>query len=177
MESISSPQNSILTGWSSAGEDGWSLPVSDVTFDFGGEEGEYELCMVKDGKIVTKFRGNPNKFFCIRLTGVGGSLRSEFGVTVEGDVNGSAESGLEMKVFGNVNGPANAGLGMTCGDVAGNASAGMSLSESAGFFQQRKHCRPWPPAGLRSCAGRWKNLQTVTRSAAAAPHPGRLPQR
>ena len=56
-------------------------------------------------------------------------------------------------------------------------SAGMSMSESAGFFQQRKHCRPWPPAGLRSCAGRWKNLQTVTRSAAAAPHPGRLPQR
>ncbi len=110
------------------GLDGYSLPVSEESFDFGGAEGSYEIVFVRDGKIIANFIGDPNARVNLIVNGVGGSLKSELNVTVNGDVCGPATSGLGMTVNGDVNGDAHAGLELTCWDVAGNAEAGLGLN-------------------------------------------------
>ena len=110
------------------GLESYSLPVSDETFDFGGADGAYEIAFIRDGKIIAVFRGDPDRHVTLNVCGVGGSLKSELSVTVNGDVCGPATSGLGMTVNGDVNGDAHAGLELTCWDVAGNAEAGLGLN-------------------------------------------------
>ncbi|MCR4907095.1 MAG: helix-turn-helix domain-containing protein, partial [Clostridiales bacterium] len=106
----------------------YSLPVSDETYDFGGADGAYEIAFIRDGRIIANFIGSPERHVTLIVKGVGGSLKSELSVTVDGTVNGTATSGLGMTVNGNVNGPAHAGLELNCGDVAGNADAGLGIT-------------------------------------------------
>ena len=110
------------------GLESYSLPVSDETFDFGGADGAYEIAFIRDGKIIAVFRGDPDRHVTLNVCGVGGSLKSELSVTVNGDVYGTATSGLGMTVNGDVNGDAHAGLELTCWYVAGNAEAGLGLN-------------------------------------------------
>ncbi|MBQ3815583.1 MAG: helix-turn-helix domain-containing protein, partial [Clostridia bacterium] len=123
-EQVESDGNNIHLG----GLEDYSLPVSDETYDFGGADGAYEIAFIRDGKIIANFIGSPERHVTLIVNGVGGSLKSELSVTVDGTVNGTATSGLGMTVNGNVNGPAHAGLELNCGDVAGNADAGLGIT-------------------------------------------------
>lgn len=106
--------------------DGFSLPVSEETIDLS-RDSDYEVAVIKDGKIIKKFSGNPDPYLKITLVGECRDLRSEMSVDVSGNVNGKASSGYGMNIGGDVHGNATSGFEMRCGNVGGNASAGFDL--------------------------------------------------
>jgi len=106
--------------------DGFSFPVSEECIDLS-RDSDYEVAVIKDGKIIKKFSGNPDHYLKITLVGECRDLRSEMSVDVSGNVNGKASSGYGMTIGGDVNGNATSGFEMRCGNVGGNASAGFDL--------------------------------------------------
>lgn len=107
---------------------GFTLPVSEYTLDFADPDEEYEIALIKDGKIVNQFKGSPNEFVRVVINGDVKSLRSSISVEVHGDVTGESSSGFDTTIHGEVMGNPHSNMNLTCGNVTGDAHANMTLN-------------------------------------------------
>ncbi len=107
---------------------GFTLPVSEYTLDFADPDEEYEIALIKDGKIVNQFKGSPNEFVRVVINGDVKSLRSSISVEVNGNVTGESSSGFDTTIHGEVMGNPHSNMNMTCGNVTGDAHANMTLN-------------------------------------------------
>ncbi len=107
---------------------GFTLPVSEYTLDFADPDEEYEIALIKDGKIVNQFKGSPNEFVRVVINGDVKSLRSSISVCVNGNVTGESSSGFDTTINGEVMGNPHSNMNMTCGNVTGDAHANMTLN-------------------------------------------------
>ncbi len=103
-----------------------SIPLSSGDLNF--KKDEYEIAVIKNGQIVRSFRGNPDNFITVLVSGNVYKLKSAMSVTVEGLVCGDASSGFEMRIDGDVGGNVSSGFDTKCGDVGGNVNAGFGVN-------------------------------------------------